>query len=220
MFPILACQARASIGLPVLAPDDAAWVSKLYPNASFATSYGTLRGTIYFSDGQTAAQGVNVIARPVDDPLTPVDESRRSTYTVVSGYLFTGNPGQAVTGTNTGGSDLGSRDGHYIGYFEMAVPPGDYTLEVESVDPGFVDGSSVGPLNPPIPNPGVHEFWDASESYFDDPDASTPIHVTAGAIVTRDIILNGTPPRYDSFEDEAQLRWPSYHSIALTRGGR
>jgi hypothetical protein len=39
MFPILRCQARSSAGLPTLAPDDVAWISRLYPAASFATSY-------------------------------------------------------------------------------------------------------------------------------------------------------------------------------------
>ncbi len=221
MFPFLICQARVSAALPPLAPDDAAWVSKLYPSSSFNTTYGTLRGTVYFSDGQSGAQGVNVVARPVDDPLTPENESRRATYTVVSGFLFTANPGQSVTGTNTGGSQLGSRIGNNIGFFEMALPPGDYTLQVESVDAAFVGSSSVGPFLSPIRNPGVNEFWDDAESYFDDPDAATPINISAGATVTRDIVLNGTPLRLDLFEDEASLSWPNApRSIAMLRGGR
>jgi hypothetical protein len=218
MFPFLVCQARVSAGLPRLAPDDVAIVSKLYPNASFNANYGILRGTIYFSDGLSGAQGVNVVARAVDNPLTPENESRRVAFSAVSGYLFTGNPGQSITGTNTGGSDFGSRIVQQIGYFEMALPPGDYTLEVESVNNNFFAGSSVGPLNPPIPNPGVHEFWDAAESYFDNPAAVTPINIIAGATVTRDIILNGTPPRFDRFEDEAALP-RAYHGGA-SRGGR
>jgi hypothetical protein len=220
MFPFLACQARVSAGLPPLAPDDIAWVSKLYPSSSFASTYGTLRGTVYFSDGQSGAQGVNVIARPIDDPLTPEDESRTATYTVVSGFLFTANPGQSVTGTNTGGSDLGSRIGNRIGHFEMALPPGDYILEVESVDFAFVGGSSVGPFFAPIPNPGVNEFWDDAESYFDDPAAATTINISAGATVTRDVVLNGTPQRLDNFEDEAFALPDASRAMTILRSGR
>ncbi len=221
MFPFLACQARASVGLPVLAPDDVAWISKLYPSSTFATTYGVIQGTIYFSDGQTPVQGVNVLARRVDNPATSEDESKQVVHAVVSGYRFTVNPGQSITGTNTGGDMIGSRNGQNIGFFDLALLPGDYTLEVESVDPGFTDGSSVGPLSPPIPNPGVHEFWDSAESDHDNPDTKTVINVAAGATITRDIILNGTYQRLDNFEDEARLDWPHRRVTMVAKwGGR
>jgi hypothetical protein len=103
----------------------------------------------------------------------------------------------------------------------MAVLPGNYVLEVESVDFAFIGGSSVGPLSPAIPNPGVHEFWDAAESNHDNPDDRTTINVSAGANVTRDIILNGTYQRLDNYEDEARLFWPFRpHAAAGMWGGR
>ena len=221
MFPFLACQSRVSAGLAPLAPDDAAWVSKLYPSSSFATTYGIVRGKIYFSDGQTPVQGVNVLARRADDPATPEDESRQVVHAVVSGYLFTVNPGQSITGTNTGGDIIGSRNGQNIGFFDLALLPGDYTLEVESVDLAFAGGSSVGPLSPAIPNPGVHEYWDNGESDHDNPDSKTVLNVVAGATITRDIILNGTYPRLDNFEDEARSYWPhAPGAVAGQWGGR
>src|SRR4051812_42623602 len=134
MFPYAYCQSRLSVGLPILSPDDMAWISKLYPSANFGTSDGTISGTILFSDGISGAQGVNVIARRVDDTGTTQDESLRTAVSVVSGYRFTGNPGQAVTGTNTGGDQTGSRTPALIGYFEIPVPAGTYTLQVESVN--------------------------------------------------------------------------------------
>jgi hypothetical protein len=219
MFPILICQARVSESLSVIGPDDAAWISKLYPSATFAASYGTIRGKIFFSDGITQAQGVNVIARRVDNPATPEDESRREAYSVVSGYLFTGNPGQSVSClngicTNDGGSPFGSRSGTLYGEFEIAVQPGDYTLQVESVDSGFDGGSSVGPLDPPIANPGLNEWWSQVEFEADDPDDLSLITVVAGSSVTRNIVLNGTFLRFDESEDEASLHVPT-----LRRGG-
>lgn len=196
MFPFLFCQARASVGMPVLAPDDMAWISRLYPvtgslpgKTLTAVSYGTISGTVFFSDGATAAQGVNIIARSVSNP-------RGVASSVVSGYLFTGNFGQNVTCSvpdpnnpecNVGGSPLGSRDPRLIGAFDIPVPAGSYTVEVESIDPRFVGGSRVGPLHPPIPVPGTFAV-------------SSPMVVTAGATTNFNMTLQGTPPPFDSFE--------------------
>lgn len=202
MFPIAFCQARIDAGLPVVSPDDQAWISKLYPASSYATTYGTISGVVYFSDGVSQAQGVNVIARRVDDPSTPENESLRIAVSVVSGFLFTGNLGQSVTNNNTGGSSNGSRNPQLVGYYEIPVPSGAYTVEVESIRPYFESGSSVGPLDPPIANPGQAEFWDKNESAFDSPVASDTVSVSAGQTVTGiDFILNGTPSRFDQYED-------------------
>jgi hypothetical protein len=177
-----------------LSPDDIAWISSLYPASGaggFNATFGTIEGTIFFSDGQTPAQGVNVIARQVDDLGTPEDESRRNAVSVVSGYLFTGNPGQSVTGTNPG-SSFGSRDPTLVGFYRIpGLLPGDYTIEVESINEGFDAGSGVGPLNPPIPMPGTA------------PSPAGPFVVSAGGTVTggTNITLVGTPPRFDQFEN-------------------
>jgi len=225
MFPILACDARVTDGLPALAPDDLAWISKLYPETVnspptqvlFSSMYTLIPGHIFFSDGSTQAQGVNVIARLVDDSNTTPNESRRVAMSVVSGYRFTGNPGQSVTqgylpcspasacptglDDNTGGDLAGSRDPDLIGLYEIPVPAGTYTVQTESINPGFVAGSSVGPLNPPIASPGPNEFWNIGESNSDSTSAFDTIDVTVGAsIATKDIILNDTAPTFDSLE--------------------
>jgi len=213
MFPISFCQARKDAGLPVLSPDEVSWVSQMYPNATTASEYGTISGTIYFADGVTHVQGANVIARLVDDPSTSEDESRRVAVSAVSGYLFTGNPGQSLTASigtpnenNTNGSAPGSRTPSLIGYYEIAVPPGVYTVEVESIFEAFVGGSSVGPLDPPIPIPGVAEFWNQDESAFDYPLQRDTITIHPGDKVTGiDIILNNPYQRFDQYEDSGRL---------------
>ena len=190
MFPILISSLEESSGIPAqftLAPDDIAWISRLYPAAGpggFDATFGTIEGMIFFSDGQTPAQGVNVIARQVANP-------RRIAVSVVSGYLFTGNPGQSVTGTNPG-DPFGSRDPTLVGFYRIpGLLPGNYTIEVESINAGFDAGSSVGPLNPPIPMPGTA------------PSPAGPFVVSAGGTVTggTNITLVGTPPRFDQFEN-------------------
>src|SRR5207237_10464450 len=104
-------------GVTGLWPDYVSCSSSLYPNASFVSNYRTISGTIYFPDAVSQVQGVNVIARAVDDPRTPQDESRRIALSAVSGYLFTGNPGQSITASmpepnenNTNGDPDGSRN--------------------------------------------------------------------------------------------------------------
>jgi hypothetical protein len=84
----------------------------------------------------------------------------------------------------------------------VTLPAGTYTIEVENLDGTYVKGSSVGPLDPPMRNPGAPEFWNEDESALDSPQSATPITVAPGQNL-RDIniILNGTPNRYDNFED-------------------
>lgn len=212
MFPVEFCQSRKSAGLPILAPDDVAWISKLYPNSTYAANYGTISGFVFFSDGITHVQGLNVIAREVDDPSTPQDESKRMAVSVVSGYLFTGNPGQSITGTNTNGSAFGSRNPALIGYYEIPVPPGTYTVQTENIDASFKGGSSVGPLDPPALTYGANEYWHHYESAFDNPSQKDSITVQAGQKISNvNFILNQTPPRFDQFEDgEARREVPEY----------
>lgn len=201
MFPVEFCQSRKSAGLPILSSDDKAWISKLYPGASYASSYGTISGFVFFSDGITAFQGANVIARRVDDPATPEDESKRIAVSCVSGFLFTGNPGQSISGDNGGGSQFGSRNTALIGYYEIPVTPGSYTVELEAIDGQFTGGSSVGPLDPPAQSVAA-EFWHANESAYDDATLADPVTVAAGQKISNlNIILNGTPPRFDPNED-------------------
>ncbi|MGC1658879.1 MAG: hypothetical protein WA737_02570 [Candidatus Acidiferrales bacterium] len=220
MFPVLQCQARLSIGLPALAPDDMAWISYFYPivapapqgKTATSTAYGYISGHVYFSDGVTPAQGVNVIAREVDDPATPQNESLTSAASAVSGAFFTGNPGQSVTcpvpngaDCNSGGSTFGSRDPRMIGTYTIPIPiPSgsasvNFTVSVESVNPAFSGANGLNPLNPPIPMPGSVP-------------APTAVNVMPGQTSTLDLTLLQTPSRFDAFEN-ARLIPPACRAI-------
>jgi len=213
MFPVLLCQARKDAGLPGLSTDDVAWISSLYPNANTVNEYGTISGIVFFADGISPVQGANVIARLVDDQSTSEDESRRVAVSTVSGYLFTGNPGQSVTADmpapfehNVNGSRAGSRNAGLIGFYEISVPPGSYTVEVETLFNAFAGGSSVGPNDPPLPLPGSPEFWNHDESAFDFPLQRDTITVHAGDKITGiDFILNTPFSRFDDYEDSGKL---------------
>jgi Matrixin len=197
MFPILIdVDAMAS-----LSRDDIAWISELYPTSNFASSTATITGHILFSDGVTPAQGFNVIARQVGS-------SRSVAVSSVSGLLFAADAGNPVYPWD--GSDYGSRDTALIGFYEIpGLPPGEYTVEVEALDQDFVSGSGVGPIGGEIgfqfsmPGTCTMEFLNDAESASDACEDQSPVLVTTGEKLTTgtDIILNGTPPRYDAWED-------------------
>jgi len=209
MFPFL--EEGLELAMATLAVDDIAGVSELYPETTnnppsqepFGSTTGRIRGRILFSDGATPAQGLNVIARRVDDP-------RRIAVSSVSGFLFTEDAGNPVYPWP--GSPFGSRDETLIGSYDIpGLPPGDYTVEVEAINPDFVEGSSVGPIGTigfqfPMPGDCTQEFANTSppESDTDSCTDQTTVNVTAGTVTDSgtDIILNGTPPRFDAWEDE------------------
>ena len=75
MFPFLVTSQQGTLSI-----DDIGWISKLYPAAGgggFAATHGTITGTIYFSDGESHAQLVNVVARRVDTAAAPTRAARR-----------------------------------------------------------------------------------------------------------------------------------------------
>ena len=191
MFPIAQCQARVDAGLPMLSPDDMAWISMLYPETvnnppaqiPFKSQYGILSGSVFFHDGSTPAQGVNVIARSLSNP-------KGVAFSATSGYLFTGGAGQTVSGDNPGDSGLGSHDPTLIGTYDIPVLAGTYDISIESIVPGFVGGSGVGALFFPIAAPG-------SASPLSSQSIAVGAHKTA-----MDFTCNDSFPRFDQFEPQ------------------
>lgn len=216
--------------------DDKAWISKLYPAASFSVQYGIVTGRVLFSDGISEVQDAVVIARQVSrSPAGVADQSAIVAVSGISGYQFTGNPGQAYSadylpcnapssscqggffGNNSDGSRYGSRDPALIGLYELPLPPGTYTLEVRTINNGYTH-NDIGPIDIIIDLPGPEEFWNASESsndfQFEIPghDLSAlvldTVTVTAGGTTAGvDFILNGTAPTADDFDAGALISW-------------
>ena len=211
-----------------LAHDDVAWISFIYPTAGFATSHGRITGEIFFSDGVTGVQGGNVLAIQNDDPATMgVDESKRNIVSGVSGYLFAGNLGNPAV--NHPRSGFGSAVVAHRGLYDLpGLPPGNYTVRVESLDPDWVGGSSIGPLaesphtgaGEQIPLPGAGEFFSgAGESETEIVDLPAVVAVAAGATASDiDIILGLTPPTFDSFESAGSRNDTVATATAITNG--
>jgi hypothetical protein len=185
MFPFLVSDTQRTLSV-----DDVAWLSQLHPAGGaggFAATHGTIRGTVLFADGESHLQYANVVARPVD---TGANQDRRLAVSTVSGYRFRACAPNPITSP---GQDIcppsGSLNPAHIGLYEIPVPPGSYMIEVETIDPSFTAGSSVGPSDFPIALPGTP------------PGPLGPVVISAGgASDGNDIVVGNTPPRYDQFE--------------------
>ncbi len=152
-----------------LTVDDAAAISRLYPVTAqnraafpgkhiFATSTARIHGSVWFTDRfgtrTQPMQGVNVVARWIDP--TTGQPSRRYAASSVSGFLFSGNEGNPITGFDDelGESydEWGSTSPSVEGFFDLAglqAPIGgssQYQLTVEPLDPIWSAG--VGPYAP------------------------------------------------------------------------
>lgn len=175
MFPIL-INATEELTLNL---DDVVSISTLYPEPGFASSFGTITGTISMPNGDPF-QGAHVVARNVADPrITAASNVSGARYFPLN---FGGPPDPALQGL----------------YEIRGLPPGDYTIEIERVHPSFGGGSSVGPFDVPAALPGPREFWnganEAGENPPDVPTESEPVSVTAGATTGAiDVVINQNP---------------------------
>lgn len=183
-----------------LSMDDGAAISRLYPvtiqNQSsfpgkqvFSAVTARIQGSVWFTDTHgnrtQPMQGVNVVARWIN-PATGLP-SRRYAASSVSGFLFTGNAGNPVTGyTDATGdpfSEWGSNNQTVEGFFDLAglqLPNGgsaQYQLSVEAVDPFWSPG--VGPYSPgPVSPSGSAQ--------------TIIVTLAAGSDVAQDILMSST----------------------------
>jgi hypothetical protein len=180
-----------------LAMDDMAAISRLYPvtaqnlssfpgKQTFSSATARVHGSVWFTDTRgtrtQAMQGVNVVARWID--TTTGQPSRRYAAASVSGFLFSGNQGNPITGYNdslgNSFSEWGSANQSLEGFFDLAglqLPNGgnaQYQLTVEGLDAKWSGG--VGPYSPgPVVPSGV--------------SAPIVVTVTAGGDVLQDILM-------------------------------
>ncbi len=185
--------------------DDRAAISSLYPVTAanvgnfpdkqvFRDHTSRVSGSVYFrarngGPGQPM-QGVKVVARWID-PATGLPSHRYSAASI-SGFLFRGNAGNAITGFADNGGQrydrFGSDDSALEGYFELAgleFPQGDsstqYQIALESLDPACADFAAVGPYRGGQVAPSGTT-------------AAVTLTLNRGEDVTHDFVMSGSVP--------------------------
>jgi hypothetical protein len=173
-----------------LAADDVAALSRLYPLPSPPATTARIYGSVYFANhtGQEGQpmQGVNVVAQWID-PTTGQPSTQYSAASV-SGFLFTGNAGNPITGfvdpLGNAYSEFGSDNQTTEGFFdlgELPIPNGattaQYQLSVQALDPTWSAG--VCP-------------YDDSQVAPSGTFAPMVITVNAGGEFEQDILMSGS----------------------------
>jgi hypothetical protein len=163
--------------LATLNPDDIISVSRLYPDASFASTTGTISGSLTRPD-LSPVRGAVVVAINVADSLM-------GQYSTVTDYLQQGTGAYAISG----------------------LPPGIYWVKIEPVRTSFTGGSSVGPYADDLSglsfiNPVSTEYYNgAGESGDPLTDVATAregVPVTAGTSSTANFVANNAAPLGDA----------------------
>jgi hypothetical protein len=175
-------------------------LSNLYPTNSYQTTRGSIQGRVLIRAGASdvPVSGINVIARRIDQgtypplvgtlafPITPIqfDPDGVPMEQANSATDSLSTVSSAVTGLDFGPGT----------YRIQGLPPGQYLIEIQTLNPDALGGSGIGPLGTQIPLP-IQEFYNgANESGLstDNPSEFVAVNVDAGGITTNiDIILNG-----------------------------
>jgi hypothetical protein len=165
-------------------PDDIAIFSTLYPAPGFFGSTGSITGTVFAPNGETPINGVNVIARNIDDPFD-----------------------DAVSAITGDFSANGGAEDPYTGVFTLngLTPGSTYAVFVDEIGAGAFSTPPINPL------PGVEEFYnganESTDATIDDRLEFTGLSPSAGEVITGvDILFNRIPPGPLAMEDDASLR--------------
>jgi uncharacterized repeat protein (TIGR01451 family) len=154
--------------------DDRAALAALYPNPA-STGTAVIRGQVLLPDGATGLQGINVIARRVGDPSV-------TAVSAISGMRFKNEIGPP-------GLD-GSRQPALRGAYALTgLPPGNYTLTLESLRPESI----AGPLRHPAFLPGGTQYYRAGGAATTDPNSAGTITISAGQVVENVNIVVAAP---------------------------
>ena len=143
-------------------PDDAASMSLLYPAPGYPASVGSISGIVQDADGNPLS-GVNVLA---------VNVATGDVYSTVSDYYGGDDPLFVNKPPRTGAYTL------------QGLPPGNYYVRIEPINPLFQSGSRVASYLTPI-NTDIWREWyngpgENGSMLVDNSHEKTAVIVTAG----------------------------------------
>jgi hypothetical protein len=173
-------------------------LSNLYPTPDYLASRGAIQGRVLLKvgDSEIPISGINVVARRIDQGPYPPMSGTVAFLTapmVDADGIPESPPPQAATDSLASvssavtGVDFGNGT-----YRIQGLPPGQYLVEIQQIDPRAVRGSGIGPLSTQFPLPVKEEFFNGPGNSSNSVSVFMPVTVSARQVTDAiDFVING-----------------------------
>jgi hypothetical protein len=186
-------------------------LSNLYPTLDYLATSGSIEGRVRLKFGTTEVpvSGINVIARRINQGVYPPPLGTNAFVTpptVDADGVPQAPPAQAATDPlATVSSAVTGLDFGTGAYRIQGLPPGQYMVEIQQINPHATQGSGIGPLGSQFPLPIKEEFFNGASDSSNSPSLFVPVTVTAGQLVSGiDFVINGVSSAAPTPVDERE----------------
>lgn len=192
-------------------------LSNLYPTSDYLATRGSIEGHVLLKFGSSTVplSGVNVVARRIDQSQYPPSATAVAFPTapaIDSDGVPQAPPAQA--GTDSLATAASAVTGLEFGagtYRIQGLPPGQYMVQIQQINPAATGGSGIGPLDNQLPLPFKEEYFNGPTNSSNAANVFLPVTVTAGGLASgTDFIINGisaaTPTPVNEIESNSQKK--------------
>jgi hypothetical protein len=173
-------------------------LSNLYPTPDYLASRGSIEGRVLFKFGtaEIPVSGINAIARRIDLGAYPPPNGTvafPTPPTIDADGVPQIPPAQAATDSlATISSAVTGVDFGQGKYRIQGLPPGQYLVQIQQINPNAKRGSGIGPLSNPFALPIKEEFFNGAGNSSNSSSVFVPVTVTAGGLASGiDFVING-----------------------------
>lgn len=186
-------------------------LSNLYPTPDYLANNGSIEGRVLLNVGASSIpiSGINVIARRIDQgPFPPaLGTSAFPTAPVPDGDGVPQiPPAQAATDSlaTVSSAVTGLEFGNGT-YRIQGLPPGQYMVQIQQVNPNATRGSGIGPFDNQFPLPVKEEFFNGAGDSSNSASIFVPVTVSGGGLTTGiDFTINGFSTAAPALVDESE----------------
>ena len=186
-------------------------LSNLYPAPQYLTSRGSIEGQVLvnYNGSSFPLTGINVVARRIDQGQFPPGLGV-SAYPVAPALDSDGvpqipPPQGATDSLSTVASAVTGLEFGRGTYRIQGLPPGQYLVGIQQINPEAIRGSGIGPLANQVTLPFAEEFFNGAGNSSNTIANFVPVTVTAGGVTTAiDFTINGINNIVPSLVDERE----------------